>query len=562
MFGKRLKVLATLLVLAVTLLALFPTPIAQADEARAPQRQEVGTNLLVNPGFEGIGKPVDNSAPNYDNWTRSTFSGAVYGEIFTPEGWVTWWQEGEFKRPECKVVPNEPPFNSTPNRIYAGYYSGMCFTFFGKQNAGYLQVVRNIPAGSTVEGTFYAHAWSCGESTSPAVSCGDPYAFYFRVGIDPNGGTDPFSQSIQWSEPYYHYDTYGLVGPVQATVGESGAATLFVQSFGKWPNKHNDAYYDNAALRLVSVGEVAQPEPTVEPPPPTPEAEAEAQENPPQAQPTATARPDGAVVHTVVAGDTLFGLALAYDVDVQDIYDLNGLTSASLLSIGQEIVISTTGAVAPQPTATPEGSEETPGEAPEAVAPEPVEEPSVVQPPSQGGMPVSPAPGTGAVCVSAFFDANGDMFRQAEAGEMLLPNSQISLLARSGPVDSRTTDGISEPWCFTDLEPGTYILRHTAPPGYVMSDSGQWNFTLDAGEVESFELAYTRDGEMAPEGDVTLPGPEAEADAEVEPEDELTNGEGSPVTNILNVVLRVTGFIVLALAIAVLVLFVLSRRAA
>jgi LysM repeat protein len=548
MYGKRLKVLATLLVLVVTLFALFPTSIAQADEARAPRRQEVGTNLLVNPGFEGIGKPVDNSVPNPDNWTRSTFSGAVYGEIFTPEGWVTWWQEGEFKRPECKVIPNEHPFNSTPVRIYQGYYSGMCFTFYGKQNAGYLQVVRNIPAGSIVEGSFYAHAWSCSES-EPPVSCGDPYAFYFRVGIDPNGGTDPFSQNIVWSAPYYHYDTFGFVGPVQATVGESGAATLFIQSYGKWPNKHNDAYYDNPVLRLVSVGQVENPTPTFEPPPPA--EETEAQENPPQAQPTATARPDGAVVHTVVAGDTLFGLALMYDVDVQDIYDLNGLTSASILSIGQEIVISTSGAVAPQPTATPEVAEE----APEATVPEPVEAPAIEISPPQSGLPASPAAGKGAVCVLAFYDANGDMFRQADAGEMLLPGSQISLLARSGPVDSRTTDGISEPWCFDDLEPGTYILRHTAPPGYVMSDSGQWNFTVDAGEVEAFELAYTRDLEPAPEGEVTLPEPSGATD-----ETEVSGG--SPVTNVLNVVLRVTGFIVLALAIAVLVLFVLSRRAA
>ena len=38
------------------------------------------------------------------------------------------------------------------------------------------------------------------------------------------------------------------------------------------------------------------------------------------------------------------------------------------------------------------------------------------------------------------------------------------------------------------------------------------------------------------------------------------HGSGSGVTNVLNVVLRVSGFIVLALAIAVAVLFVLSRR--
>jgi len=305
-------------------LALLPAPAARAEDTLSPAAQAIGTNLLVNPGFEGIGKPVDNSLPNPDNWTRDTFKGVPYSEIFTPEGWVTWWQEGEYKRPECKVIPNEPPFNSEPVRIYQGYYSGMCFTFFGKQNAGYFQVVRDLPPGSIVEGSFYAHAWSCGED-DPPLSCGDPYAFSFQVGIDPNGGTDPFSPNIVWSAPYYHYDTFGLVGPVQATVGPSGAVTFFTRALGKWPLKHNDAYVDNASAET--------PTPTPPPPPPTPAI-------PPTPQFTPTPRPDGAIVHTVVAGDTLFGIALAYDVPVEQIYKLNGLDSSSILQIGQEIVIS------------------------------------------------------------------------------------------------------------------------------------------------------------------------------------------------------------------------------
>ncbi len=542
MSGNRLRVVTTLVVLVVTLLALLPMSAVEAEEARVPMGQAGGVNLVVNPGFEGIGKPVDNALPNYDNWTRSTFNGVAYGEIFTPDGWVTWWQEGDFKRPECKVIPNEAPFNSTPSRIHQGYYSGMCFTFFGKQNAGYYQVVRNIPAGSVVQGSFYAHSWSCGED-DPPLSCGDPDGFYFRVGIDPNGGTDPFSGSIVWSGAAFHPDKYGYVGPVQATVGEAGAATLFIQAYGKWPNKHNDAYFDNPALSIIGATETATPTPP--PPPPTEEAP----EVPPTLAVTPTARGDGAIVHTVVAGDTLFGLALTYGVDVQQIYDLNGLDSSSLLSIGQEIVISSTGAAAatPTPAATPEVAE-----TPLAVEPTPAQaNPGT----TIGDLPAAPAQGKGAVCVSAFFDANGDMFRQDDGSEMLLPNAQVSLLARSGPVDSRTTDGISEPWCFNDLEPGNFIIRHTAPPGYILTDGGQWNFTLDAGEVESIELAYTREAGAAPEE--PAPGPDEEVAPIEEPEDD----EGG-VTNALNIILRVAGFIVLALAIAVAVLFVLSRRSA
>jgi LysM repeat protein len=536
MFGKKLKTVATLAVLALTLFALAPTAAVQANQMSSPQQQTAGVNLLVNPGFEGIGKPIDNTQPNPDNWTRVTYTGAQYGEIYTPDGWVTWWnEEGEFKRPECKVIPNEAPFNQDPNRIYQGYYSGMCFTFFGKQDAGYYQVVRNIPAGSVVEGSFYAHAWSCGED-NPPLSCGDPYAFYFQVGIDPNGGTNPYAASIVWSAPTYQYDTYGLVGPVQATVGQSGAATLFIKALGKWSIKHNDAYMDSAALRMVTPAET--PTPTPEPPPPTPDT-------PPTPQFTPTPRPDGAIVHEVVAGDTLFGIALAYDVDVQQIYDLNNLDSSSILQIGQEIVIATSGDAVSTPAPTVEATE-APAEA----------QPTATQAAEAGGVPAQPAEGMAAVCVLAFYDANADMFRQAESDEMLLPNAQISLLARSGPVDSRTTDGISEPWCFENLDPGSYVLRHTPPPGYVLTDGGQWNFNLDAGEVENIEIAYARDpSAVTPEeGEGATPEVAGPTQAAEDGED------GTGVTNVLNVVLRVSGFIVLALAIAVLVLFVLSRR--
>jgi len=539
MVGKKLKAAASLALVAFALVALLPATAVGAAEIASPDRQTPGTNLLANPGLEGIGRSLDNDLPNSGNWTRDTFTGAQYGEIFTPEGWVTWWAEGEFKRPECKVIPNEAPFNGDPDRIHNGYYSGMCFTFFGKQNAGYYQVVRNIPEGSQVEGAFYAHAWSCGDD-SPPLSCGDPYAFYFQVGIDPNGGTDPFSGNIVWSSPYFNYDTFGKVGPVQATVGASGAATLFVKAYGKWDLKHNDAYFDDMSLTMLTAAE--PPTATPEPPPPTAAI-------PPTPQFTPTPRPDGAIVHTVVSGDTLFGISLAYDVDVQDIYDLNNLTSASLLSIGQEIVIALSGDAIPTPTPQPQPEATTEAEQPVDPAPDQ---------PGGGDSPGASAAGKASVCVLAFYDGNSDMFRQAADGEMLLPNAQINMLSQSGPVDNYTTDGISEPWCFNDLEPGNYILRHAPPPGYALTDGGQWNFVLGTDQVLNLELAYARDGSALPEGDGVLPDA---GETDVPPtEDAGGDGGGSGVTNVLNVVLRVSGFIVLALAIAVAVLFVLSRR--
>ncbi|HOT92860.1 MAG TPA: hypothetical protein PLJ78_16150 [Anaerolineae bacterium] len=235
---------------AVSFHSNYATPADQRSYFPIVMRRYPRTGmLLVNPGFEGIGVPVDNSVFVPGNWTRDTFTGVEYGEIFTPEGWVTWWEEGEYGRPECKVIPNEPPFTSPP-RIYQGYHAGMCFTFYRKQHAGYYQHVGNLRPGAVVEGWYYAHAWAC-DKNDDMLSCGDPEAFSFRVGIDPTGGTDPFSNTIIWSKEQYIYDKYERVGPVRATVGPTGAVTFFLHSHGKWPYKHNVAFWDNPSLYYV-----------------------------------------------------------------------------------------------------------------------------------------------------------------------------------------------------------------------------------------------------------------------------------------------------------------------
>jgi LysM repeat protein len=545
---KSLKGLGALLLLALTVSMLVFVPLGAARDLNAPLQQEIGANLLVNPGFEGIGKPMDNSMPNWNNWTRDTFNGAQYGEIFTPEGWVTWWQEGEFGRPECHVIAKEADFVNPVLRIYSGYYSSKCFTYNRKQNSGHFQVVRNIAPGTVVEASYYAHAWSCNEFLPGATSCGDPYSFYFRVGIDPNGGTDPFSPNIVWSSPYYHYDKFGLVGPLQATVGGSGAVTFFTNYAAKWTNQHNDGYADHMVLKVVSQGTPAQPTPV--PPPPT--SAVQPTPVPVAPQVTSTPRGDGSVVHTVVAGDTMFGLAIQYGVDLDELRRLNaGTVVNDFLSIGQEVVISGT-PLAASPTATPP---------PPPQQPETPAQPAPAQTPESGApsnLPAAPTGDTASLCVLAYYDANNDMFRQAD--EMALPNAEITLVGTSGPAGTYKTDGISEPYCFQALEPGNYILRHTPPPGYALTDTGQWNIPLSAGQVSSLNLGYASAREQG-EGTVPQNGTEQGTPETVETAEPVKDTEQpASITRVLNTVLRVTGIIVVILAVAVGALFFWSRR--
>lgn len=52
-----------------------------------------------------------------------------------------------------------------------------------------------------------------------------------------------------------------------------------------------------------------------------------------------TAQPDGTIVYEVIAGDTLIGIAERFDVPLEVIYRLNSLTSSSVITIGQRLVI-------------------------------------------------------------------------------------------------------------------------------------------------------------------------------------------------------------------------------
>jgi uncharacterized protein YkwD len=63
---------------------------------------------------------------------------------------------------------------------------------------------------------------------------------------------------------------------------------------------------------------------------------------------------DGSIIHIVQKNETLFGLALSYGVPLDDILVLNGLTTTSIIYIGQKIIIRVAFTPTPTlPTSTP-----------------------------------------------------------------------------------------------------------------------------------------------------------------------------------------------------------------
>lgn len=203
------------------------------------------TDALLNPGFEGITEA--------GGITHDTFDGSEWDNIMTPEGWVTWWEEtGGRGRPEVMPIPFTGYFVTPVPRVRSGDWALKFFTFWRPHRGGVYQTVANLPAGSQATLSAYAHAWSCNRDDTGALSCGeDPYQFGFKVGIDPTGGSNPWSSNVIWSDMAYIYDVFGLVGPVETTVGQEGRITVFLLSEAKWGNKHEDAYWDDVSLVIT-----------------------------------------------------------------------------------------------------------------------------------------------------------------------------------------------------------------------------------------------------------------------------------------------------------------------
>lgn len=196
------------------------------------------------------------------------------GNIFVPPGWTFWFRHepGTWDQPEGRDAHRE----HDPRRVRVGEKAYMYFTFFRRHDAGLYQQVE-VEAGTKLRLSAYAHAWSntsvegheacledgrcsCGVGRGPAFLLegeapeltGDPWNdaipnFTFWVGIDPTGGTDPFSDDVVWGNGAHIYNQHAQV-PAAEAVAEGDVVTVFLRAKTLWPFKHNDAYWDDVAL--------------------------------------------------------------------------------------------------------------------------------------------------------------------------------------------------------------------------------------------------------------------------------------------------------------------------
>jgi len=81
--------------------------------------------------------------------------------------------------------------------------------------------------------------------------------------------------------------------------------------------------------------------------------------------------------------------------------------------------------------------------------------------------------------VWVFEDVNQN--RIQEEGERLLPDGKIELLQGETAFREYSTNGISEPFCFTDMQPGDYVARAAAPEGFGLTTSSSLNLRVQDG---------------------------------------------------------------------------------
>ncbi len=309
-------------------------------------------NLLQNASFDGA----------YTG--RGNISGGV------PDGWNVW---GSFQNSDHE---------SLGSLVASSPYSWRLRTESGLPTGGGYQTVA-AQSGVSYRFSISALIWTCDD---PQWQCRDDTHTFadtssggrLRIGIDPNGGSDPYSGNIRWSGFASPFDWGHFAGLSVDATASASQITVFTYYTADKAMRFNDVFWDDASLIMTGSGgtssggssssgsqNTAAPAPTAAP-----------------VVANAQTRPDGSQVHIVQPGQTLWGIAQVYGVSLDTLRQLNGI-SGSTIYAGQAIIIKaapvTTSASAsvsatPPPTMTPVVAQQPPTSIAAITTPLPVQQ--------------------------------------------------------------------------------------------------------------------------------------------------------------------------------------------
>ena len=463
-------------------------------------------NLLEDPGFEYSGV-----------WKTVVDARADEGTFFSvAPAWNGWYTESPRTEDWMNRIPNGYPHTENGARFtHGGNRSQELNRGSATFTAGVYQTV-TVTEGDNVIGS----AW-----VRMNLDLNSGIVAQARVGIDTNGGTSPYDSDIVWSPWAQNVLDINFRQLTVNATATGTQVTIWLFATQNLPSDPNGVYWDDASLTIGGSGGVpTNPEgtpgtavPTAVPPPAVaPFVNAQG------------ARDDGSIVHVVITGDTLAAISVAYGVSMEEILELNGLSSGRFLSVGQELIIREAGDDAsggsddneepndedepddtqspsateevddddepdatatestddddePEATATENVDDDEPDavatEAPDDDEDEPTVEPSATTVPAtstpaptapvavaDNSDQVDPADTLGSVCVTLFEDTDVD--RIQDETEFFLADGTINLTQDGQLIASHDTDGVSDPFCFDALDSGAYVAVATAPDGY------------------------------------------------------------------------------------------------
>ena len=226
---------------------------------------------MQNPGFEVNEGYAGHEADVYREDGRLITGLAERGEDNPPSGWKLWyiWEQAPPEWDPGNLTGHAQPesrYAEHQERIHTGKSGGLMFSFYRIHQGGYYQ---QVPAQNGEERSFtiFDHAWSS-NADDPSFSNGagtDPYYslyknvpegwlknYWTQVGIDPAGGTSPFSPNVVWGEKATSYNAYHKL-PEATAIATGDTITLFTRHGFIWPLKHCDSYIDSAQVSMAEV---------------------------------------------------------------------------------------------------------------------------------------------------------------------------------------------------------------------------------------------------------------------------------------------------------------------
>lgn len=533
----------------VVVLAALAAGLAQAQ-----------SELLQNPGLEeGVFGPYT---------TRRGGEKPIY----LPPSWNVWLAAptGDYynRSDRVSIWPHPGP---GPDPLEGQRALNIDCGFVTCTTAIYQQVP--VQPNTNVQASAWAQVKACNLNGNSSCGSAIESGAQTRIGIDPNGGTDPNDSDVVWSNWVQPHDQWLEMRVSATTTGAT--ATLFLYNTQANTADLNKVYWDKTSLTGGGAGGSVPGQPAATP---IPTAPPEVPFVVPQGE-----RPDGSIVHVVRPGDTIDSIAVAYRMTRADILERNNITDPRIIRIGQEILIRdplpTAGTTLSEPVEEAEATAEAAGDAlpapagnepstaPETAAEQPpaaaeaaaasTEAPAVAQaeapaepttppPPApvvsaaNGALPAAdPAAALARVCALVFNDANRN--RIQEPDEALLPGASLALTSGAETLGTAQTDGVADPQCFDALPAGEYVLAASAPDGFGLTSPDQLRLRLLPGiplDV-AFGAAEGLAPAAPPPADIGAPA-EAPAEAETPPDaplDQLMENSGLIIFGLAAVVL-------------------------